>query len=79
MDQAFWALKDAMCLTLVLVVTDFSKPFVLECEASGIGLGAISTQEGRTLTFTSNQLCDRNLGKSTHEKEIMSILHAVDT
>jgi len=30
------------------------------------------------LTFTSKQLCDRNLGKSTYEKEMMVILHAVD-
>jgi hypothetical protein len=35
-------------------------------------------QEGYPLAFTSKQLCDRNLGKSTYEKEMMVILHAID-
>ena len=68
-----------MCLTLVLAVPDFTFPFVLECDASSTGLGAVLTQQGRPLAFTSKQLCDRHLGKSTYEKEMMAILHAVDT
>jgi hypothetical protein len=30
------------------------------------------------LAFTSKQLCDENMGISTYEKEMMSIIHAVD-
>jgi hypothetical protein len=33
--QAFLALKDSMCTTLVLVVTNFTKTFVLEYGALG--------------------------------------------
>lgn len=36
-------------------------------------------QEGRPLAFTSQQLSGRNLGQSTYEKEMMAILHAVET
>ena len=68
-----------MCSTLVLAMPDFTKPFVLECNTSSTVLGAVLTQEGRPLDFISKQLCDRHLGKSTYEKEMMAILHAVDT
>lgn len=31
------------------------------------------------MAFTSMQLCDHNFFKSTYEKEMMAMLHAVDT
>jgi hypothetical protein len=63
----------------ILVVLDFTKTFVLECDALGKGLGAMLMQEGHPLAFTNKQLCDKNLGKSTYEKEMMAILHVIDT
>ena len=68
-----------MCSTLILAMPDFTKPFILESDASELGLGSVLTQEGRPITFTSKQLCDCNLGKSAYEKEMMAILHVVDT
>jgi hypothetical protein len=76
--QDFQTLKMAMCMTLVLALRDFTKTFVLECDASGKGIGVVLMQEGRPLAFTSKQLSERNLGKSIYEKEILAILHAVD-
>jgi hypothetical protein len=52
-EQAFLALKDAMCTTLVLTVSDFTKNFVLECNASSRDLGVVLMQEGHHLAFTS--------------------------
>jgi hypothetical protein len=77
-SQAFQTLKTAMCTTLVLALPDFTKTFVLECDVSGKGIGAVLMQEGRPLAFTSKQLFERNLGKPIYEKEMLAIMHVVD-
>ena len=68
-----------MCLTPILVAPDFTKLFVLECHALETRLGVVLIQEGRPLAFARKKLCDRNLVKSTYEKEMMVIPHVVDT
>jgi hypothetical protein len=72
------ALKDVMCMNLVLSLLVFTKTFVLECDAFGKGIKAILMQDGRPLTFTSKQLSNRHLGQSIYEKEMLVILHVVD-
>jgi hypothetical protein len=49
--------------TLVLSKLDFTKTFILECDASGHGVGAVSLQEGKLLSFESRQLKGKNLIK----------------
>jgi hypothetical protein len=77
-DQAFQTLKMTMCTTPVLALPDFTKTFVLECDASRKGIDTVLMQEGRPLAFTNKQLSERNLGKPIYEKEMLAILHVVD-
>jgi hypothetical protein len=72
--QAFQTLKTTMCTTLVLALPDFTKTFVLECDTSEKGIGAVLMQEGQPLAFTSKQLSEKNLGKPIYEKEMLAIL-----
>jgi hypothetical protein len=57
----------------------FSNPFLLECDAPCTSLGVVLTQEGSPISFTRKKLCDHNLEKYTYEKEMMTILHVVET
>jgi hypothetical protein len=45
-----------MCTTLVLIVHDFTKNFVLECDTSSRDLRAVLMKEGHPLAFTSKKL-----------------------
>jgi hypothetical protein len=76
--QDFQTLKMDMCTTPVPTLPDFTKTFVLECDASGKGIGTILMQEGWPLASTNKQLSERNLGKSIYEKEMFAILHVMD-
>jgi hypothetical protein len=57
-----------MCTTLVLTTPDFTKTFIMECDNSGHGVGAILMQEGRPLAFERNQLKGKYLVKPIYEK-----------
>jgi hypothetical protein len=76
--QSFHALKKAMFTTHVLTLPNFTETFVLECDALGKGIGVVLMQYGNPLDFTSKQLSERHLGQLIYEKEMLSILHAMD-
>jgi hypothetical protein len=74
---AFQSLKQAMLLPPVLRLPDFNQPFVIECDASGSGLGAVLMQDRQPIAFLSKALKGRALLLSTYEKELLSLVTAV--
>ena len=49
--KAFEHIKEAMCQSLVSTTPDFTKTFILECDASGNLIGVVLMQEERPMYF----------------------------
>jgi RNase H-like domain found in reverse transcriptase/Reverse transcriptase (RNA-dependent DNA polymerase)/Integrase zinc binding domain len=77
-QNAFEALKRATIFAPVLALPEFSKPFVVEADASDFGVGAVLSQEKKPIAFFSKVLGPRALSLSTYEKELKAILLAID-
>jgi hypothetical protein len=75
--KAFEQFKEVMCKSLVLTTPYFTKVFIVECDASGNGIGVGLMQEGRPLAFDIWALKGKELHKPIYEKEMMEILHAL--
>ncbi|GJV84972.1 transposon ty3-G gag-pol polyprotein [Tanacetum coccineum] len=76
-EAAFQSLKVALTTAPTLALPDWSHPFTVECDASGVGIGAVLTQKGRTLAYYSSPLKGSMLSWSTYEKEMLAIVKAV--
>jgi len=60
-----------------LTTLDFHNPFIIEYDASGLGIGAVLMQEGHPIEFESRKLNDQEKRMSTYNKEMLAILHVV--
>ncbi|KAH9680855.1 hypothetical protein KPL71_026714 [Citrus sinensis] len=76
-DMAFELLKQSMTHAPVLVLPNFTLLFIIECDASGSGLGAVLMQEQKPIAYFSTALKGKNLLLSTYEKELMALVLAV--
>jgi hypothetical protein len=50
-QQTFDKMKEVMSTCLVLALPDISQLFVLECDASEVGIGAVLIQGGQPIGF----------------------------
>ncbi|KAI0510083.1 hypothetical protein KFK09_010683 [Dendrobium nobile] len=76
-DSAMEALKRAMVSAPVLALPDFKQQLVVETDASGLGLGAVLMQQGRSIAFYSQVLSGRAKLKSVYERELIAIVKAI--
>ena len=76
-QQAFEHLKQIMSTPPVLRLPNFSKPFTLETNASGTGLGAVLIQEGQPIAFYSQCFGPKIAAHFIYEKEALAIWHAL--
>nr|XP_027062889.1 uncharacterized protein LOC113689296 [Coffea arabica] len=73
-EQAFRALKHKLTHAPVLALPDFSKTFEIDCDASGIGVGAVLNQGGSPIAYFSEKLNGAALNYSTYDKELYALI-----
>ncbi|CAM8905618.1 unnamed protein product [Rhodiola kirilowii] len=76
-EDAFVALKTALTTTPVLALPDFTKPFAIETDASGVGIGAILTQNNHPLAYFSKLLSPKLQRSSAYNRELYAVVQAV--
>ena len=75
---SFEDLKNALSIALVLAHPDFMKPFIVETDASGKGLGAVLRQEHGVIAFESRKFNAKELNLHVYDQEMLAILHAFE-
>ena len=81
-QQAFDQLKSSLTSESVLVSPDFHRPFILQTDASNIGVGAVLSQtdeEGndKPVAYFSRKLLPRETRYSTTEKECLAVVDGI--
>lgn len=76
-DKAFDALKRGLTSAPIFAMPDFTQAFIVETDASGIGIGAVLTQSGHPIAYFSKKLSPRMQAASTYHREMFAITCAV--
>ena len=71
-------MKATLTATPVLQALDFEKIFELDCDASGVGVGGVLSQQGKPVAYFSEKLNSVKLNYSTYDVEFYAIVQAIN-
>ncbi|KAG7564179.1 Reverse transcriptase domain [Arabidopsis suecica] len=78
-ENAFQTLKEKLTNSPVLILSHFMKTFEIECDASGLGTGAVLMQDHKPIAFFSEKLGGATLNYPTYDKELYALVRALQT
>ena len=75
-QASFNEVKDKMAQSILLFHPDLDSSFTIECDTSGIAVGAVLKQDGRIISVVSKALKNHELNWAIRDKELYSIVFA---
>ncbi|GJS54421.1 putative reverse transcriptase domain-containing protein [Tanacetum coccineum] len=76
-EAAFQLLKQKMCSALILALPEGSENFVVYCDVSHKGLGAVLMQKEKVIAYASRQLKVHGKNYTTHNLELGAVVFAL--
>jgi hypothetical protein len=80
-ENSFRNLEDAVKSAPVLQLADPAKPYIVTCDASDVGIGAVLEQESENgpnpVAFASRKLSGAERNSPVHERELLAIVYAL--
>ncbi|OMO53322.1 reverse transcriptase [Corchorus capsularis] len=78
-QEAFETLKEKLTNAPLLVLPNFNNTFEIECDASGVRIGAVLMQGGRPVAYFSEKLNGAALNYPTYDKELYALVRTLQT
>nr|GEZ30408.1 putative reverse transcriptase domain-containing protein [Tanacetum cinerariifolium] len=69
--------KDKLCNAPILALPDGSEDFVVDCDASGLGLGCVLMQRGKVIAYASRQMKTPEKNYTTHDLELGVVVYVL--
>ncbi|GJZ39396.1 reverse transcriptase domain-containing protein [Tanacetum coccineum] len=76
-ESAFQLLKQKLCEALILALPEGNDNFVVYCDASHQGMGAVLMQREKVIAYASRQLKPNEENYTTHDLELGAIVFAL--
>ncbi|GJY69924.1 putative reverse transcriptase domain-containing protein [Tanacetum coccineum] len=76
-ENAFQLIKQKLCSAPILALPEGSEDFVVYCDASHKGLGAVLMQREKVIAYASRQLKIHEKNYTTHDLELGSVVFAL--
>nr|GFA61302.1 putative reverse transcriptase domain-containing protein [Tanacetum cinerariifolium] len=76
-EAAFQLLKQKLCSVPILALPEGSEDFIVYCDASNKGLGAVLMQREKVISYASRQLKIHEKNYTTHDLELGAVVFAL--
>ncbi|XP_075489516.1 LOW QUALITY PROTEIN: uncharacterized protein LOC142528360 [Primulina tabacum] len=77
-EKSFNIIKQKLINAPLLVFSDFSNIFEIECDGSGVGIGGVLMQGGRPVAYFSEKLNGAALNYPTYDKELYTLVRTLE-